>query len=151
LKVNIIKKQKFPVSSSFIRRWVDGLPFYLEWAGHDLADNFEMTIVFISLKEMKVLNSKFRGKSGGTDILSFQGSGLHLGELVLCCEMLHSQSQSHGLTLEQELGYLLIHGLLHLLGYEHEQGGDAEEEMFHWQDLMFFELWPQFFEGYWDE
>ena len=134
-----------------MKSWLKGTEPYLEWAGHSLAPQSEITVVFVSRDQMTQLNSQFRSLDRVTDILSFEGDGLSLGELVLCGEVLEAQALDHGLSLEQELGYLLIHGLLHLLGYVHEQGGDPEAEMFHWQDLMFYELWPQFFEGYWNE
>ena len=60
-----------------------------------------------------------------------------LGELVLCGEVVRSQAEDHQLSLQEELGYLLIHGLLHLLGYEHEKGGKKAKIMFELQDRLF--------------
>jgi len=105
-----------------------------------------MTFAFVEASEMKALNKKFRGKNKVTDILSFDGfEDGDLGDLVLCGAIVDSQSKAHQLTVRQELGYLAIHGLLHLLGYDHESGGPEADTMFALQDKVFEKIWPRFF------
>lgn len=95
---------------------------------------------------MRSLNSSFRGKKKVTDILSFSGfESNDLGELVLCGEVIERQAKDHFLSNNQELGYLLIHGVLHLLGYEHEQGGAKAKKMFKLQDQIYDKLNEAFF------
>ncbi len=84
------------------------------------------------------MNHEFRGKDYATDVLSFDSlEPTSLGELVLCPEVLKRQAQEHGLTYQQELGYMLLHGVLHLLGYDHETNPKDAEKMFALQDAVF--------------
>jgi probable rRNA maturation factor len=96
------------------------------------------TLIFVSSAEMKKLNKRYRGKNYATDVLSFAptepGS---LGELVFCVDVLKRQAREHDLAYRDELSYMLIHGLLHLLGYDHEKSERAAREMFAVQDLVF--------------
>jgi probable rRNA maturation factor len=71
---------------------------------------------------MKRLNKLYRGKNYATDILSFEApeEGT-LGELVLCLPTIRSQARRTGLGEKGELGYMLVHGVLHMLGYDHEK------------------------------
>lgn len=98
-------------------------------------------LAFIDAVEMKKLNKQFRGKNYPTDVLSFApvepGS---LGELVFCTDVLKRQAREHQLTYRDELTYMLIHGLLHLLGYDHERSQAEARKMFKIQDAIFEEL-----------
>ena len=60
-----------------------------------------------------------------------------LGELVLCPEVVQRQADEHGLSFRKEAAYLVLHGVLHLLGYEHEAGGPQADEMYALQDKIF--------------
>lgn len=87
-----------------------------------------VTVVFVSDRAMREINRTWRGKRGTTDVLSFsagladfeQGSDATLGDVVISVEQARKQSTANGLTLEQELSQLILHGLLHLSGYDHE-------------------------------
>jgi probable rRNA maturation factor len=84
------------------------------------------------------LNREYRGKDYATDVLSFSGDGLsYLGELILCVEVVKRQAKNHALSFRDESAYLVLHGLLHLLGFEHEQGGTAAKKMYALQDNLF--------------
>ena len=92
----------------------------------------------VSKSRIKKLNRQFRGKAQVTDVLSFapvEEGGL--GELALCSDRIKEQAKSHGLTFEEEAFYLILHGILHLLGYHHEQGGRRAQEMYQIQDDIF--------------
>lgn len=79
---------------------------------------------------MRALNHQWRGKDRATDVLSFplrEGRFLHiqpemLGDIVICVPVAARQADETGHSLSAELERLLIHGLVHLLGYDHEQG-----------------------------
>jgi probable rRNA maturation factor len=85
--------------------------------------------------DIRRLNSQFRGKRRATDVLSFPwnsrsgndvGPGEHksyLGEIVISVETARRNAQSEGHSLENELQWLILHGALHLLGYDHERDG----------------------------
>jgi len=95
-----------------------------------LTENQKLLIVFVDAVHMKSLNAGFRKKSYATDILSFQGDSLdELGELVVCLDVLKEQALRHKHPLSHEAVYLVLHGILHLLGYNHESGGRQAQKM----------------------
>ena len=90
---------------------------------------------------MKNINRQFRKKNKPTDILSFQSADPNsLGELLLCTDVLKEQAVRHGHLFSDEVMYMLIHGLLHLLGYDHEASPKEEKLMFRLQDKCFNDL-----------
>ena len=105
----------------------------------------KILIVFISSDEMKQLNKNYLNKSYVTDILSFSPiEEDSLGELALSVEKIKSQAKEHGLSFQEEMIYLILHGLLHLLGYHHEKGGKQAKKMYRIQDSLFQEWQNQF-------
>lgn len=95
------------------------------------------TVAFISDRRMKELNHFFRGKNTTTDVLSFpyvaedfenpsaaaddtDFSANNLGDIVISAEQAERQAKENGLTPENEIQQLILHGLLHLCGYDHE-------------------------------
>ena len=81
----------------------------------------EVNVLLTSNREMRVLNRKFRKKDKPTDVLSFPASeAVGGGDIAISAEIASEQARRLGHTLEQELKVLLLHGLLHLAGYDHE-------------------------------
>jgi probable rRNA maturation factor len=75
------------------------------------------------------LNERFRHKAGPTNVLSFPASANpenHLGDIALAHGVCAREAAEQGKTLEQHLSHLVVHGVLHLLGYDHETDGEAE-------------------------
>lgn len=99
----------------------------------------ELTLVFVSSTEMKRINAKFRKMNKVTDVLSFESEN-ELGELILCTEEIKKRAKDHELSYKEELLYNLIHGTLHLLGYDHEKTEIAAQQMFKIQDSLFEKL-----------
>ncbi len=98
----------------------------------------EISILFSGNQGIRDLNQQFRGIDRPTDVLSFpqvlEGEleipgALVLGDIAISLETALSQSEEHGLLFEEELTLLLIHGILHLLGYDHEISDQEEERM----------------------
>ncbi len=84
-------------------------------------DRTELTIVLLSPLAMKKINFAFRKKNKPTDVLSFPTDRSDsLGELLLCPTVLAKQAKLHHVSFESETALMMIHGLLHLLGYDHE-------------------------------
>lgn len=137
MQVNIVKVSDWRIPRSFITLWMDEIAKELGKISSHKIKNKELTIAFVSKAQMKKLNNQFRSKNKPTDILSFDGFEDELGELVLCGDIVDKQAKDHQLGRREELGYLLIHGVLHLLGYEHENGGQKEKQMFALQDKLF--------------
>jgi probable rRNA maturation factor len=84
----------------------------------------ELSIVIVGARRMANLNTRYRHKAGTTDVLSFRlseaQSKLLRGEIVLCYEEVVAGSRREQVKTSNYLKYLLIHGILHLVGYEHE-------------------------------
>lgn len=76
-------------------------------------------------EELRSLNARFRGKCYATDVLSFPAAdnGAHLGEIAISWQRARDQAAERGHSLEEEIKILMLHGLLHLLGYDHETDG----------------------------
>ena len=91
-------------------------------------NNRSATIVFVSDDAIRKLNRRFRGKSLATDVLSFPAeaesfeveTGSHLGDVVISVERASAQAKANGLSFSSEIEQLILHGLLHLCGYDHE-------------------------------
>jgi len=87
-----------------------------------------VTVAFVSDRTIGELNRMWRHKQGPTDVLSFPVAqeafekleGLELGDVVISVEQAARQAKENGLELETELAQLILHGLLHLCGYDHE-------------------------------
>jgi rRNA maturation RNase YbeY len=95
----------------------------------------QVSVSLVGTARMTTLNARYRGKRRPTDVLSFappreigQATGF-LGELVICADVLRRQAREVGHRPEQELLVLLVHGLLHLLGYDHERSASANRAM----------------------
>ena len=94
-------------------------------------DSAEISVTFVDNEQIRELNAQYRGKDTATDVLSFpMGDDINrdtgakiLGDIVLSMEMAMEQAKRYGHSLEREIGYLTAHSMLHLLGYDHENGG----------------------------
>jgi len=100
-------------------------------------DGSELSLLLVSNPRIRALNREYRGINEATDVLAFpmqegKFKGLNkamLGDLVISLERALRQANEGGHPLERELAILLIHGLLHLMGYDHERGGHEEKRM----------------------
>lgn len=86
----------------------------------------EVTVRFVGMGEGRRLNAEYRGGDQATNVLSFayDDEPRLRGDLVLCTPVLRREADEQGKTLRAHCAHLVVHGMLHLLGYEHEQ--DAE-------------------------
>ncbi|HEV7474661.1 MAG TPA: rRNA maturation RNase YbeY [Pyrinomonadaceae bacterium] len=86
-----------------------------------------VTIAFVSDRAMRELNRLWRHQRGTTDVLSFpaeqdrfeKAEGARLGDIVISVEQAARQARQNGLTLDEEIAQLILHGLIHLCGYDH--------------------------------
>jgi probable rRNA maturation factor len=101
----------------------------------------EISVLFVDNEQIQKMNAQYRGKDMPTDVLSFPmgENGVYdvnhdtgakiLGDIVISLEKAVEQAERYGHSLEREVGYLTAHSMLHLLGYDHEQGGLARVRM----------------------
>lgn len=102
----------------------------------DAPEAVELSIALVGEEEMSDLNGKYRGKEGPTDVLSFPcddpcavaapDEPVALGDVVIAPSVAERQAAELGHTVEEELNLLLVHGVLHLLGYDHVEDEQAE-------------------------
>ena len=81
------------------------------------------TIAFVSDKRIRELNRQFRGIDKATDVLSFpadETDELNLGDIAISTETAATQAKENGLSFDDEIAQLILHGLLHLSGHDHE-------------------------------
>ncbi len=94
---------------------------------------FEITIRIVNVEESQQLNSQYRQKDKPTNVLSFpfdvpEGIDLNLlGDLVVCAQVVEQEAKEQSKTLFDHWAHMIIHGCLHLLGYDHINDNDAEE------------------------
>lgn len=86
----------------------------------------QVSVVFVPPRTMKQLNKSYRGKDYVTDVLSFSlGDDPLFGELVLSYDQAKKQAAEQKHSVRDELVFLIVHGILHLFGYDHERPSDA--------------------------
>jgi len=79
------------------------------------------TIAFVSDKRIRALNRQFRGVNKATDVLSFPAEEeFNLGDVAVSVDTAAVQAKENGLAFDEEIAQLILHGLLHLCGYDHE-------------------------------
>ncbi len=87
-----------------------------------------VSLILVNKEEIQKLNMQYRGLDRETDVLSFEsGEKIYLGEIFICIDKVKSQAEEYGHSLEREFAFLLVHGLLHLQGYDHQNPEDEEK------------------------
>jgi probable rRNA maturation factor len=111
-----------------------------KWVRSALADDVrgELTVRVVDAKEIAALNARYRGKQGPTNVLSFSGTGAELpqaaadadgllpfGDVVICAEVVEREAREQGKPLAAHWAHMVVHGTLHLQGYDHEKAREA--------------------------
>ena len=140
MQLEIINESKVRIPRKFLSIWIQVISKNLLkkkiLEKQDLQKN--LSLVFLNTIPAKKINLEFRGKNYATDVLSFTSmSPDSLGELVMCPQVLQRQSKEHHLSFQTELGYMVLHGILHLKGYDHEKSAREAQIMFQIQDETF--------------
>lgn len=112
---------------------------------HEKIKNANFSIVFVSNEKIQELNKNYRNIDRITDVLSFAfednedivyNNTRFLGEIFICISRMKEQAKEYGHSETRELAFLVVHGLLHLLGYDHTKGEKEEKEMFELQEVI---------------
>lgn len=106
---------------------------FLRYKNAVLGDSYELTLTFIGTKRMRTLNNVWRKKDYATDILSFP-LDKKSGEIYICEKAANKKAKDFDRTPENYLKFLVIHGLVHLKGYDH--GSRMDHEELKWQKLF---------------
>jgi probable rRNA maturation factor len=129
--------------------WLEGVARQV-LAAENVGARTEMGLVISSGERVQQLNRDYRGRDEPTDVLAFSAREeaadspfipppdgvLHLGEVIISYPQALIQAEEHGHPLKKELAILLIHGLLHLLGYEHEEKEPARRMQAREKELL---------------
>jgi len=112
--IEINNKTKAKIDIKLIRKISENFFSYYK------IKNKELSIAFIGDITMRQLNKQYRGKNKPTDVLSFCGDGDDLGEILIDYAQIKRQARKYSKSVKEELIFILVHGLLHLIGYEDE-------------------------------
>ena len=126
-------QRKWRINDSPFRRFLQNVWTGLH-AGRKTPTAAELTVVFLNNKQMQTYNRKYRKKNYPTDVLSFPVNEVvdgerYLGDLLISVPKAASQAVEKGHSLSRELRILLLHGILHLLGYDHETDNGQMERL----------------------
>jgi probable rRNA maturation factor len=120
-----------------VRAWSPPLAELTAWTCAALgrrADGAELALRVVGTAESRRLNAQFRGRDAPTNVLSFPAAKWRaspsararpLGDLVICARLLRSEARLQGKSLRAHWAHLVVHGALHLIGYDHEVARDA--------------------------
>ena len=123
---NVCDSQELPSTEHF-QQWVDAAFALLT------EQEFELTIRLVNIAESQQLNKQYRQKDKPTNVLSFpfevpEGIELNLlGDLVICSQVVEQEAKAQNKELFDHWAHMVIHGCLHLLGYDHINDTDANE------------------------
>lgn len=130
--------------------WLSRVEPFLQWVMQELdLSGWEVSLLFCSDDEIRILNRQYRGKDEPTDVLSFamgegpdfpvflgeEGEGRPAGDIAVSLDSLAANAAYFGVPEGQELRRLLIHGVLHLAGHDHDTN-DPEEAMLQLQESI---------------
>lgn len=130
MDISILNKQrKYPLDMIQVRNWTRQILLLQKF------ENGEVNVIFVNNRRIRDYNRDYRKIDRATDVLSFPmregfGGDLHpdfLGDVMISLEMTEVEAKSYAREMDEQLLILLIHGILHLMGYDHE-GSEAEEK-----------------------
>jgi len=119
----------------------------LECAQWESDDPYEVSILFVDRDEIRQINRDYRSIDRATDVISFsyregegaEFAGMMLGDLAICPEVVEKHSHTYGTVFEVEMNFVIVHGVLHLLGFDHAKK-TKREKMREMEDKVMREL-----------
>ena len=122
MSIGIFNKTEEKIDKSFVRKVVKHTLKKME------AEKSEVNIIFVGLEEIHEINKTYRNVDRPTDVISFALEDTEdvtiyeervLGDIYICLDKVHEQAKEYGHTEIREMAFLIVHGILHLLGYDH--------------------------------
>lgn len=129
----------FNETNENLDEYMDKLYGLLDFAlKREKLENVEFNIIFVDINKIHEINREYRGIDRPTDVISFaleddleiELDHRVLGDIYICLEKAHEQALEYNHSYLRELSFLMIHGLLHLLGYDHVNSKEEEKIMF---------------------
>ena len=127
LEVEVVKAVRADVTPVFVRRLLTRASRVPEVAARLPRGRSTVAVRITDEAEMERLNRAYAGEDHSTDVLSFEGSGDHLGDIAISWPAVVEEAERWGHDEKTELSVLLVHGLLHLLGWDHQTPAESEE------------------------
>lgn len=127
IEVDVVKAVPAPVPPAFIRGVLQRAANVPEIAARLPAGRAAVAVRIMGDAEMRRLNRTYAGEDHATDVLSFTGSGDHLGDLAIAWPAVVRQAKTYRHTQRAELALLCVHGLMHLLGWDHARAAERKE------------------------
>lgn len=130
--MNLLIDYQIAVNDEHVPSYHD-IETWANMACEHLGDDKEVSIRIIDEEEMTHYNETFRKKSGPTNVLSFpderepfEPASNYLGDIAICAEVVEREAKQQQKSLDAHWAHMVIHGLLHLLGYDHIKPNEAE-------------------------
>ena len=120
-------------ASEIVESWVSRA---VVGSGRSLGNQAELSVRLVDKDEMRRLNRDYRQKDATTNVLSFPAGAVTglpadaadtFGDIVICAAVVRDEAAEQGKAIDDHWAHLLVHGTLHLLGYDHEEEADAAE------------------------
>jgi probable rRNA maturation factor len=127
LEVEVIKAVRTPVPARFVREVLQRAASIPEVAARLPDGAATLAVRLTGDRELRRLNRDYAGEDSVTDVLSFAGSGEHVGDLAISWPTAVRQSTTFGHDAKTEVALLSVHGLLHLLGWDHAAAPERKE------------------------
>lgn len=136
MEINISNDHEYTINKELIRKVTEAV------IENELGknENFYLEIIVTSDKAIRELNKEYRKIDAPTDVLTFVYDQPVLGEIYISYETIEKQSKLYSHSVEEEFIYILIHGLLHICGYDHTSDDSSDEKMFIIQRKYFEQL-----------
>lgn len=131
MKLLYTDEENSSLTYEFFMKIVEAVFDYL----NNKENQYEISLLITNDETIHQLNKEYRQKDKPTDVLSFpMEDDIMLGDIVISLDTAKNQALEREIGLEREIAFLFIHGLLHLLGYDHETSVEDEKEMFALQE-----------------
>ena len=127
IEVEVVKAVPAAVEPAFVRRVLTRAAKVPEMAARLPAGRGTVAVRITTAEELRELNKTFAGQDHTTDVLSFTGQGEHVGDLAVSWPAVIRQARRQGHSEKTELAILLVHGFLHLLGWDHRTPAETQE------------------------
>lgn len=118
--------------------------------GLKTTDPYEVSVIFVDEARIREINSGYRHIDRSTDVISFafaEGEGAEyapflLGDIFICTDVVAAHAEKYGTTFDEEMIFMVVHGILHLLGFDHHKKREREE-MRSAENVVMKQLCPQ--------